>query len=155
MKGKPTAKICIWGMLCHLSALIAWILLILVVIVGIPLYLPINVLAPLIIWRIKKKQYSWVDLQGKESLNFQLSLTFYVLIIVIISLLLVFTSLAITMTSNGTVNYIEIIFRTLLIGCSSFVLLMMLLQSFVVTCASIKAYRGQYYRYPFTIRFLV
>ncbi|MBW4572899.1 DUF4870 domain-containing protein [Hassallia byssoidea VB512170] len=155
MRGKTKQQIRVWAMLCHLSALLAWILLILVVIIGIPLYLPLNVLAPLIIWRVKKTQYTWVDFQGKESLNFQLSLTFYVLILVIISLLLVFTGFGIAMTSNGTANYIEIIFRTLLIGCSAIVVFMLLLQSFVVTCAAIKAYRGEYYRYPFTIRFLI
>lgn len=155
MRGKTKQQIRVWAMLCHLSAIVAWILLILVVIIGIPLYLPLNVLAPLIIWRIKKTQYSWVDFQGKESLNFQLSLTFYVLILVIISLLLLFIGFAIAITSNGTANYIEIIFRTLLIGCSAIVVFMLLLQSFVVTCAAIKAYRGEYYRYPFTIRFLI
>ncbi len=155
MRGKTKQQIRIWAMLCHLSALVAWILLILVVIIGIPLYLPLNVLAPLIIWRIKKTQYTWVDFQGKESLNFQLSLTFYVLILVIISLLLVFTGFGIAMTSNGRANYIEIIFRTLLTGCSAIVVFMLLLQSFVVTCAAMKAYRGEYYRYPFTIRFLI
>ncbi len=155
MRGKTKQQIRIWAMLCHLSAMVAWILLVFVVLIGIPLYLPLNVLAPLIIWRLKKTQYSWVDFQGKESLNFQLSLTFYVLIVVIISLLIVFTSFGIAMTSNSTVNYIDIIFHTLLITCSAIVLLMLLLQLFVVSFASIKAYKGQYYRYPFTIRFLI
>lgn len=155
MRGKIKQQIRIWAMLCHLSALVAWILLILVVIIGIPLYLPLNVLAPLIIWRVKKTQYTWVDFQGKESLNFQLSLTFYVLILVIISLLLVFTGFGIAMSSNGRANYIEIIFRTLVTGCSGIIIFMLLLQSFVVTCAAIKAYRGEYYRYPLTIRFLI
>ena len=107
MRGKIKQQIRIWAMLCHLSAMVAWILLVFVVLIGIPLYLPLNVLAPLIIWRLKKTQYSWVDFQGKESLNFQLSLTFYVLIVVIISLLIVFTSFGIAITSNSTLNYID------------------------------------------------
>jgi uncharacterized protein len=43
-----------WGMLCHLLGLVGF-------------------LGPLIIWLIKKEQYRFVDQQGKESLNWQLT----------------------------------------------------------------------------------
>ena len=53
-----------WGMFCHLSALAGYI--------GIPFG---NIIGPLIIWMVKKEQFKFVDDQGKESLNFQITIT--------------------------------------------------------------------------------
>lgn len=78
MREKPKQQMRIWATFCHLSALLRWILLVFLVFIGIPLYLPLNLLAPLIIWRFKKKQYPWIDFQGKESINFQIFLTLYI-----------------------------------------------------------------------------
>lgn len=58
----------IWGMLCHLTALLG--------IIGIPFG---NIVGPLIIWLLKKNVYPFVNEQGKESLNFQISMTIYAL----------------------------------------------------------------------------
>ncbi len=109
MREKPKPQTRIWAMFCHLSALLAWMLLFLLVFLGIPLYLPFNILLPLIIWRFNKAKSPWVDFQGKESLNFQW---------------LVLTSA------------------------------MIILQLFLVNFAALKAYNGEHYRYPWTIRFL-
>jgi uncharacterized Tic20 family protein len=49
-----------WGMLCHLSALSAYV-------TGFG-----GILGPLIVWLIKKDTMPFVDDQGKESLNFQI-----------------------------------------------------------------------------------
>lgn len=51
-----------WGMLCHLSALTGYFS-------GIGF-----ILGPLIVWLLKKDQYSFVDEQGKEALNFQITM---------------------------------------------------------------------------------
>ncbi|NDJ22168.1 DUF4870 domain-containing protein [Nostoc sp. B(2019)] len=154
MREKPKQQMRIWAMLCHISALLAWLLLFFLVFIGIPLYLPLNLLAPLLIWRFKKVQYPWIDLQGKESLNFQISLTFYTLIVIILSLILVVTSCGIAVTSNSTVNEVKTTLDGLLIMFMSLILLVMLLQSFLVTFAAIKAYKGEHYRYPLTMRVL-
>ncbi|MCW5313135.1 DUF4870 domain-containing protein [Nostoc sp. KVJ3] len=154
MREKPKRQMRIWAVLCHSSALLGWILLLLLVFIGIPLYLPLNLLAPLIIWRFKKTQYPWIDLQGKESLNFQISLTLYTLIIIGISLLLLFTSLSLFVTTNGSVNEIKNTLDSLLIVLMSLISFKLILQSFVVTFAAMKAYKGEHYRYPFTIRVL-
>ena len=55
-----------WGMFCHLAALAGF--------TGIPFA---NVLGPLILWLIKKDDFAFVDDQGKESLNFQISIAIY------------------------------------------------------------------------------
>jgi len=104
-----------WAMLCHLSALAGFI---------IPLG---NVIGPLVIWMIKKDVYPLVDDQGKEALNFQISMTIYYIVASILILILI-----------GIV---------LLIGLALF--------SLVVTIiAMIKASDGVAYRYPLSIRFI-
>jgi uncharacterized Tic20 family protein len=56
-----------WAMACHLAALAGYLM---------P-YLAASFLAPLIIWLIKREEGTFVDEQGKEALNFQLSLLVY------------------------------------------------------------------------------
>ena len=104
-----------WAMLCHLSALAGFI---------IPLG---NVIGPLVIWMIKKDVYPLVDDQGKEALNFQISMTIYYIVASILILILI-----------GIV---------LLIGLALFSLI-------VTIIAMIKASDGVAYRYPLSIRFV-
>ncbi|AKG23811.1 DUF4870 domain-containing protein [Calothrix sp. 336/3] len=154
MREKNNQQIRTWAMLCHLSGL-CWIPLAALIWFGIPIYLPfLNILAPLIVWNWKKHQDQWIDFQGKESLNFQLSLTVYTLIVVIISLFLVATTCGAAFTSYVTSKEMTTIFDTLIktlfvIGGFIFVL-----QLSVISFAAIKAYNGKYFRYPLTIRFL-
>ena len=60
----PDSQARMWNMLCHLSALAAFI--------GIPFG---NILGPLIIWQIKKNEFPSVDTHGKAALNFQITVT--------------------------------------------------------------------------------
>ena len=101
-----------WGMLCHLSGLSGGV---------IPFG---NIVGPLIVWMIKKDEYAFVDDQGKESLNFQISIMIYTIV------------LALT-----------IIGIPVAIGAMIFGLVM-------TVVAAVKANGGEYYRYPLTIRFV-
>ena len=104
-----------WGMLCHLSALLGFV---------IPLG---NIFGPLVVWLVKKQEYPFVDDQGKEALNFQLSMTLYYIVAAILIIILI-----------GII---------LLIALAIF--------SLVVTIiAMIKANEGVAYRYPMCIRFI-
>lgn len=58
-----------WAMLCHLSALLGFVL--------VP---SANVFAPLIVWLLKKNDSAFIDEHGRESLNFHISLWIYGLI---------------------------------------------------------------------------
>jgi hypothetical protein len=106
----------IWGMLCHLTALLG--------LVGIPLG---NIFGPLLVWLYKKKTYPFVDTQGKESLNFQITMT----ILVLCAALMIYLKIG-----------MMIIFVLAAINVV------------LVIIASIQAYRGETYHYPFQIRFL-
>lgn len=105
-----------WGMLCHLSALAMFIL----PSVG-------NILGPLILWLIKKDQYPFVDSQGKESLNFQISITIYAIACGLLSLLLIGIPLLIAVMVFWLVE---------------------------VIMASVSANEGKPWTYPVTIRFI-
>ena len=109
----PEARL--WGMLAHLAGLIGFI---------IPFG---NLIGPLVVWQIKKDQMPFVDDQGKESLNFQISVSLGVLVCMLLMLVLI-----------------------------GFVLLPLLgLVALVLTViAGIKANGGERYRYPFIFRFL-
>ncbi|OBR66746.1 orotate phosphoribosyltransferase [Paenibacillus oryzae] len=102
-------------MLCHLLALSTFI---------VPLG---SILGPLVMWLIKKDQSPYVDAQGKESLNFQISIAIYAIVASILILILI-----------GGI---------LLIGIGIFWLVFVII-------ASTKANDGIVYRYPLTIRFL-
>lgn len=106
-----------WGMGCHLGALIGYM---------IP-FLAANILAPLVIWLLKRESGPFVDEQGKESLNFQLSLLIYSLICGLL----------------------------FLVGIG--VLFVIPLAIFGLVCpviGAVKASEGTSYRYPLCIRFI-
>jgi hypothetical protein len=154
MRVKHNKQMQLWAMLCHFSALLAWLILFAVVFVGIPLFLPLNILAPFLIWKFRKVKYPWVDFQGRESLNFQISLTFYIVFVIAISLLLVLASCSVAVTTNGEINQVSAVLDGLLFIWMCFTIALLLLQSFLVTFAAAKAYNGEHYRYPFTLRVL-
>lgn len=104
-----------WLLACHLSAFAGFI---------IPFG---NVIAPLIVWQMKKNDYPAVDEHGKESVNFQLSLTLYILISLILIIVLIGIALLVALA---------------------------IMQLILVIIAAMKADKGELYRYPFTIRFI-
>ncbi|MFZ2657887.1 MAG: DUF4870 domain-containing protein [Victivallales bacterium] len=67
------------AMLCHLTALSG-------LIVPIPL---LNIIVPLVIWLTQKDKYPLVDDQGKESLNFQITMFLAALVCVVLMFVLI------------------------------------------------------------------
>src|SRR5437588_787820 len=104
-----------WAMLCHLSTLVGYC---------VPLG---NVLAPLLIWHFKREGAPLVDDQGRESLNFQLSMTLYLVLACVLCLA----------------------FVGIPILCG-----FLLFDLIAVIVAAVEADTGQPYRYPLTIRFV-
>jgi uncharacterized protein len=106
---------CTWAMFCHLSAFAGFI---------IPFG---SIIGPLIVWSMKKDQYPLVDDQGKEAINFQISMLMYFIVSAILVLALV-----------GIPLLIALFFFKLII----------------TVVAAIKANEGTRFRYPLRIRFL-
>jgi uncharacterized Tic20 family protein len=105
-----------WAMLSHLSALIGYI--------AIPFG---NVIAPLIIYLMKKDESPFVAEQSRESLNFQISMSIYMLISGVLVLILIGFLLLAAVWVVGVV---------------------------LTVIASVKAANGEAYRYPLTIRLI-
>ncbi len=103
------------GMLCHLLALAGCL---------VPFG---HIVGPLVLWMIKREEMPFVESQGKESLNFQISVTIY-----------------------GIVAFISMF---LLIG---FILLpaVLLFDLVCVILASVETANGKPYRYPLCIRLI-
>ena len=104
------------GMLCHLTGLTSFL--------GIP-----GFVGPLVIWLIKKDEMAFVDDQGKESLNFQLTL----MIAYVVAVVLTFVTC----------------------GFGVFVLIVpAVLNLIFCIMGTVKANNGEYYRYPMNIRMI-
>lgn len=105
-----------WGMLCHILAFAGF--------VGIAFG---NILGPLVFWLIKKDESPFVDDQGKEVVNFQISLTIYALVAIPLCLILIGFLFLGAIWIGGIV---------------------------LTIIGALRASKGERYRYPFTIRFL-
>ncbi|MEN8236267.1 MAG: DUF4870 domain-containing protein [Pseudomonadota bacterium] len=104
-----------WAMLTHLSAFAEFLF-------------PFgNIIAPLILWLIKRDEFPIVDEHGKEALNFQISVTIYF----IVSLVLIILIIGIPM-----------------------LLAVAIFQFVCIVVAAIKASEGKVYHYPLSIRFI-
>jgi uncharacterized Tic20 family protein len=107
-----------WAMFCHLGGLAGFI----------PMT-PIfgSIIAPLIIWQVKKNEFGFVDEHGKEAVNFQISILIYAL-------------------AAGL----------LCLACVGFVLLpaVFVFDLICIIIAAVKSNNGEHYRYPLCIRFI-
>ena len=109
---EPDKDAKMWGMLAHISALIASVI-------------GLSFVGPLVVWMMKKNEMPFVDDQGKEALNFQIT----VLIAVVVAA------------------------ATICVGIGFILLPAIGLAALVLTIiAAIKANEGVAYRYPFAVR---
>lgn len=104
-----------WAMFCHLSALAGFI---------IPFG---NIIGPLILWQMKKNESAFIDDQGKESMNFQITM----LIAALVGLLLIVVAVGALLLP--VVGLLTLIFTVI---------------------GGIKANEGAAYKYPFAIRLI-
>jgi hypothetical protein len=98
-----------WAMLCHLLGLFTCFI------------------GPLIIWLIKKDEDPFIDNQGKEALNFQITVLIASIVSGLLSVICIGVFLAIA------VGVVDLVFCIV---------------------ASVKANSGQAYRYPVSIRLI-
>lgn len=112
-----------WAIISHLSALI--------VLLGIPFG---NILGPFIVWLFTKDKYPRVDDQGKEAMNFQISMSIYAVLALIIA----------------------IGFTPVLIGFLFYpVAALIVVADLVLTIiAAVRASNNELYRYPLAIRMI-
>ena len=101
-----------WAMFCHLAGLAAFIPII-------PAFGA--VIGPLVVWLLKKDEFPFVNEQGREALNFQITMLIYGLIAGLLCLICIGIFLA------AAVVIVDVVF---------------------IVVAAIKTNDGYHYRYP-------
>jgi len=109
------------AMLAHLSALAGY-------------FIPLgNVIGPLIVWLIKKDEMPFVDDQGKEALNFQITVTIALLLCVIVGVATCGVGFVLTGPLMIAIGIVALVFTII---------------------AAVKANEGVAYRYPMNYKFI-
>ena len=103
------------AMLCHLSSFLGFI---------VPFG---NILGPVLVWGLAREKYPLVDDQGKESMNFQISIAIYSLISGLLIFVLIGIFLLIVVVLFCLINVIR---------------------------AAISANKGEKFRYPLCVRLI-
>ncbi|MCL2830239.1 MAG: DUF4870 domain-containing protein [Betaproteobacteria bacterium] len=108
-----------FGMLVHLLGIVTWFI------------------GPLIIWLMKKEEMPFVNDQGKEALNFQITLFIAGIAIMIVT--------AVLTAIIPILGIIASMLLSIVFWIGALVLLIL---------AGIEANKGKYYRYPFSLRLI-
>jgi hypothetical protein len=112
------------GMICHLLGFCAF--------TGIPMG---HLLGPLVLWLIKKEEFPFVDQEGKEAVNFQITST-------IIGIFVLVISIPMAMTGIGLCLVIPLVIALSVVWIVFVVL------------AAMESNKGRPYRYPINFRFI-
>jgi uncharacterized Tic20 family protein len=104
-----------WAMFCHLSAFASF-------------FFPFGgIIGPLICWLSKRDESMWVNINGRNSLNFQLSMLLYM--VLALPLILIIIGIPI-------------------------IIMLVVLKIICIVIASVKASKGEQFRYPLMIPFI-
>ena len=104
-----------WAMLCHLSGFAGFVF-------------PFGgIIGPLICWLSRKDESAWVNVNGINSLNFQLSILLYIILVSPLCLILVGIPI---------------------------VMMLVTLKVICIVIASVKASKGELFKYPLMIPFI-
>ena len=112
----------LWATLIHLGGIVGVLIAGTSSLIGLPL--PFNLLIPFVIWLLKREGSPFINDQGKEALNFNITIT-------IVGYLLIFTCIG--------------VFLLPFLGIYALI---------VSVIASVKANEGVAYRYPGTLRLI-
>lgn len=104
-----------WGMAAHLSALAGFV---------IPFG---SIIGPLVVWLVKKDEMPFVDSQGKEALNFQITVLIGAMICLVLMLLIIGFFLL------WALAIVDLVF---------------------IVIAAVQASKGEDYRYPYALRLI-
>src|ERR1017187_1181657 len=125
----PSADARTWGMLCHLAA---------VALLSAPFG---NVIGPLVIYLVKKDEDPFIADQAKESVNFQITFS---IVGIVLALCYVAGIVAMIASDRKTPWFLFVPPLWLALGIFDLA---------CVAWASVRAYHGERFRYPLSIRF--
>ncbi|MDI1306436.1 MAG: DUF4870 domain-containing protein [bacterium] len=124
-----------------------------------------NYIFPILIWSSKKDKSEFVDHNGKQVLNFQLSLLLYSLVLIMIAVPIFLITILKNIPFEALINDHYIVLRNfsfegniglLTVGLVAVLIfgLLKVAEFFLIIYASIKTSNGEKYNYPITIPFL-
>ncbi|MEZ0183999.1 MULTISPECIES: DUF4870 domain-containing protein [Flavobacterium] len=124
-----------------------------------------NYIFPILIWTSYKDKSEFVNHHGKQTLNFQLSLLLYTLVLALIAIPIFFAVILQNIPMQAVFNDDNFVIRNfnfegniglISIGLTAVLLFGVLkfVEFFLVIYASIKASNGELYKYPLTIPFI-
>ncbi|MTH17204.1 DUF4870 domain-containing protein [Flavobacterium sp. LC2016-01] len=124
-----------------------------------------NYIFPIIIWSSYKDKSEFVNHHGKQTLNFQLSLLLYTLVLALIAIPIFVSVVLQNIPLEAVFDHHDFYIRNfnfqgnialLSIGATAVLLFGVLkfVEFFLVIYASIKASNGELYKYPLTIPFI-
>lgn len=124
-----------------------------------------NYIFPILIWSSKKDKSEFVDYNGKQVLNFQLSLLLYSLILIVIAVPIFIITIFKNIPFSAIINDNDVIINNFSlensIGLITVGILAVLIfcalkvaEFFLIIYASIKTSNGEKYKYPLSIPFI-
>ncbi len=123
-----------------------------------------NFIFPALIWSLKKDDSKFVDYNGKQAVNFQLSLFLYSFLLIIIAasvfLYMLFSGMNASVQENGewileqlSLGNISWLIMTAVISCTLLIGLK-IAEFLLILYASVKNSNGELYNFPLTIKFI-
>lgn len=124
-----------------------------------------NYIIPIIIWTTNKDKSEFVDHHGKQTLNFQLSLLVYTLVLALIAVPIFIFTVIKNIPFQEWNRHHEFVLNDFSFGDNLGMITIGLIAAFLFCCmkiaeffliiyASIKASNGEKYNYPLTIPFI-
>ena len=124
-----------------------------------------NFIFPIVIWSTARDKSEYVNEQGKQTINFQLSLFLYTFILALIAIPIVAISFFNNVSFNAIINDDDVFFDnfdfsnmtgvlTIAISAICLFIFMKIAEFFLIIYASVKTSNGDNFKYPFTIAFI-
>jgi len=104
-----------------------------------------GVIAPLVFWELKKRDSDFIDENGKEAVNFNLSYLLYTFVLGLSIMSFAFR------TIFNELHHIDLFG---LISIGSFIGILSVIKFVLIIIAATRANQGEIYKYPLTIKFI-
>jgi uncharacterized Tic20 family protein len=115
-----------------------------------------NIITPLIAWQTLKNKSTFLDEQGKEAVNFNISYTLYIFLLTLAFIPFAIGSIFRNHNNFMSTDHFDFDLGNIFsfIGLGSITAIVYLIGIALVIIAAIKAKEGENYKYPFTIKFI-
>jgi uncharacterized Tic20 family protein len=124
-----------------------------------------NFIFPIVIWTSCKDKSEYVNEQGKNTINFQLSLFVYTMVLAMIAIPTLIVAVFKDASFSALLNHEDLIFDNFSIGNHTALLtfgimavvvfvFMKIAEFFLIIQASVKTSNGEDFKYPLTIKFI-